>query len=298
MSRETQHPVVVGIDGSEASERALSYAAWEANRRGVPLNLIYGHQPSPTYGPGMVYAYADTDIRGWAEELLDVTAIRIREQFPELVLVRHKLIVGSPAGALIDQSRGATMVVVGSRGRGGFGGHLLGSVSSQVAAHSTAPVVVVRPPAYPNGPVDRGPILVGVDGSDGSRDALEFGFEQASARDVPLFAVYVWGVLPTNNLGPISKDFFEYDQAQGEAERLLAEAMAGWRDKYPDVEVDALATHSFNPVRTLADLGSHAGLIVVGPRGHGGFGALLLGSTADGLIRYADRSVAIVHRPA
>lgn len=294
MSRRDM-PVVVGIDGSPTAERALQYAAWEAERRHAPLTLIYGYQPMAVYGPGLVYADSDIELRKWAADMLEDAAGRVQQTHQKLVGVQHKVLGGSAAGALIGESEHASLVVVGSRGRGGFAGMMLGSVSSQVALHSAAPVVIVRPGADPEGPIDGGPVLVGVDGSTGSQHALEFAFDQASARNVPLFAVYVWGALPTGNLGPISNEFFELGPAQQEADRLLAEALAGWSEKYPDVEVNKLATHSYNPSRTLADLGVHAGLIVVGSRGRGGFGALLMGSTADGVVRHAERSVAVVH---
>jgi nucleotide-binding universal stress UspA family protein len=288
-------PVVVGVDGSPAAERALQYAAWEAQRRHAPLTLVFGYQTMAVYGPGLVYADTDVELRTWASGMISDAADRIRQSYPALVKVDHKFVAGSPAGVLIGESEHASLVVVGSRGRGGFAGLALGSVSSQVATHSAAPVVIVRYGTNPDGPFDGGPVLVGVDGSTGSQDALEFAFDQASARGVPLFAVYVWGQLPRGNLGPISNEFFDLSQAQAEAERMLAEALAGWSEKYPDVEVDRLATQSHNPARTLADLGVYAGLIVVGARGRGGFSALLMGSTADGVVRHAERSVAVVH---
>lgn len=295
MATTLNHPVVVGFDGSEGAQRALAYAAWEATRRSVPLRMIYGYQPVALYGPGLVYASNVELTLTWARDMLTGAADKTRAELPGLE-VSEAVIAGGPAATLLGQSQDASLLVVGSRGRGGFAAMLMGSVCAQVAAHATTPVVIVRAAADPDGPYDNGPILVGVDGSEGAQDALEFAFEQAAARNVPLFAVYVWGVLPKNNLGPISDGYYDSQQAQDEAERLLSEALAGWRSRYPDVEVDTLATHSFGTVETLVQLGSHAGMIVVGPRGRGGFAALLLGSTADGVVRHADRTVAIAHR--
>lgn len=299
MAASKIRPVVVGVDGSPTAQRALAYAAWEASRRGVPLHLVYGYQPMPAYGPGLVYAPPrnDEQILVWARDMLAAAAQSTRTDHPGLE-VSETVLTGGAAASLLDQSADACLLVVGSRGLGGFGAMLLGSVSAQVAAHATAPVVVIRSTGDDDGPYDNGPILVGVDGSDRAQDALGFAFEQAEARKVPLVAVYVWSVLPKTNLGPISNDFYDPDLAQQEANRLLSEAIAGWRGKFPDVEVDTVATHSFGTVETLILLGAHAAMIVVGPRGHGGFAALLLGSTADGLVRHADRTVAIVHRDA
>jgi nucleotide-binding universal stress UspA family protein len=107
--------------------------------------------------------------------------------------------------------------------------------------------------------------------------------------------VYAWDVPPTHNLGPITPTHFDLDEAQQEADRMLAEVLAGWQEKYPQVRVQRRAVHSYNPIRTLIEAGESASMIVVGPRGHGGFTGLLLGSVADALVRHGNRPVAVVH---
>lgn len=296
-------PVVVGVDGSDEGTRAIDYAAWEARRRRRPLRLVHGFVPVPMFGPTPLVPYdLEAPLRATREVINDLArAASLRH--PDLTL-STAVVAGGPAGVLVDESVDACLVVVGCRCRSGFASMLTGSVSAQVATHAHAPVVVLREPGgksisdteatgvpLPTG----GPVIVGVDGSPGSDAALAFAFEQATARSGELVAVYAWGVPPGGNLGPITPRHYDEQEAQGEADRLLAEATAGWCERYPDVKVDRRAVHSFNPALTLMQEAGPASLIVVGPRGRGGFTSLLLGSVADGLLRHADRPVAIAH---
>jgi nucleotide-binding universal stress UspA family protein len=129
---------VVGIDGSEGSTRALEWAAAEAARTGAMLEV------HTAYGPGGVLTTPATTERTM-RRLVDQSLARVQEVAPKVhaVGVTHE---GSPVSALIDASQGADLLVVGSRGRGGFAGLLLGSVSQQCALHAHCPVVIVRPP--------------------------------------------------------------------------------------------------------------------------------------------------------
>lgn len=291
-------PVVVGVDGVDEASRAIEYAAWEAHRRKRPLRLVHGFIPVPMFGPTPLVPYdIEAPLRATREMINDI-ARSASLRHPDLT-VTTAVLVGGPAGVLVDQSAGACLVVVGCRGRGGFAGLLTGSVSAQVATHAHAPVVVLRPPSGQRPPAPEpsgvGPVVVGVDGSPGSDAALEFAFEEAAAREEELIAVYAWSVPPGGNLGPITARHYDEREAQSEADRLLAEATAGWSEQYPDVKVDRRAVHSFNPAHTLIEEAAGSSLIVVGPRGRGGFASLLLGSVADGLLHHADRPVAIAH---
>jgi nucleotide-binding universal stress UspA family protein len=205
--------------------------------------------------------------------------------------VTSELTVGDPGSILLEDSRHATLVVVGSRGLGSLHSLLLGSVSARLVAHAKVPVVVVRPPA-PDG--DRVGVVVGVDGSPGSAAAVEFAFDEAAARGAALTAVYAWGVPPMGNLGPTTARHYDPVEARQEADRVLAEALAGWPEKYPDVRVIRRAVHSLNPLRTLIEESAYAELIVVGPRCHTGLAGLLLGSVSYGLVRHTRVPVAVV----
>jgi nucleotide-binding universal stress UspA family protein len=224
--------------------------------------------------------------------------LRTRAEHPG-VTVRSALVAGGGASTLVELSRTSSLVVVGSRGSAGFAGLSLGSVGAQVAMYAHAPVVVVRPRAVgalPGPPPGPGPVVVGVDGSAGSTAAIDFAFEEADARGVQLVAVYSWWLLPLSNLGPATPVRYDPVQARDEAERMLAEALAGWSEKYPDVPVRPVAKHDMNPSLVLIGASQEAGLLVVGSRGRGGFASMLLGSVSQTVVGKAHCPVAVVRQ--
>jgi nucleotide-binding universal stress UspA family protein len=277
-------PVVAGVDGSDDARLAVDLAAWEAQRRQVRLRLVCGFPPVAVYGMDSVGYDLGIQVRE-LRDMLGAEAARVERRYPDLT-VAAEVVSGAPAGVLVDESASASLVVVGSRGLGGFAALLAGSVSAQLAAHARAPVIVVRPPA---GDIPgTGPVAVGVDGSTGSAAAVEFAFEEAAARGTGLTAVYAWGIPARNGAtNPVLE--------QWAADEALAGALAGWPDKYPDVHVQHRAIHSRTPVHTIIEASEGAGLIVVGPRGRGGFAGLPLGSVGDGLVRHAHAPVAVIH---
>jgi nucleotide-binding universal stress UspA family protein len=255
----------------------------------VVLRLVHAFTP-PLPDPRNPYpatAY-EAGVRA-ARTVLATEADRVSGQYPSLS-VQRVLTAGVPAGALVEESRTVGLVVLGARGRGGFTDLLTGSVATQVTAHAHCPVVVVRHDAQPEGPV-----LVGVDGSAHSTAALGFAFDHAAAHGRPLVALYAWRALPPGNLGPVTVWHYDPDQAAQEAARLLAEQLAGWADKYPDLPVAQRAVLSFNPAETLIDASASASLVVVGCRGRGGFAGLLLGSVSRTLVHHAHAPLAVVH---
>ncbi len=164
-------PVVVGVDYSAGGAAALSYAAWEAQRRGAGLKLIHGFVATDPGEALPTAPYDDNELVVAAEERLAEAAVaHLSPGFPRS-LVTTKVVAGSGGSALVDESLRAGLVVVGARGLGGFDGLLLGSVAVQVSKHSRCPVVVVRSSAGPDAAPGRKPVLVGVDGSPRPRGA-------------------------------------------------------------------------------------------------------------------------------
>ena len=139
-----QKTVVVGVDGSGGSHRALRWAAEEAAFRGDALALVHVWEPPQAYAPMGLGAYpVDPEpIREAAQHQLDELVAEARELAPDLE-VRGQLVEGAPAEGLLDAARTADLLVVGSRGLGGFRSLLLGSVSQQVTHHAPCPVVIV-----------------------------------------------------------------------------------------------------------------------------------------------------------
>jgi nucleotide-binding universal stress UspA family protein len=294
MIREPRGPVVVGTDGSVEAGRAADYGMWEAQRRGVALRLVLAHQPTPMWGPAMFinddYEWESLGVRQLLADAEKAIAARHQE-----VPVQAVVVPGSPAAALVDESKHASLVVLGTRATGGLIGHLSGSVAAQVAAHSHAPVVVLRPDGTGADPAsDTGPVVLGLDGSAEAERAIKFAVDEAIARGVELQAVYAWSVLEVHGIGPIAPA--EYDTAEEETKalRLLTEATEGWSELYPELKITRRVIHSLDPTAALVEAGDGASLIVVGSRGHGGFLGLRLGSTVDGLVRFATAPVAVV----
>ncbi|MGK2865847.1 MAG: universal stress protein [Mycobacterium sp.] len=139
-NRPADAPVVVGVDGSPASELALEVAFDEASRRGVALIAVHAWLDRSATVPGIYWE----DFRVDAEEILAERLAGWSERYPDVTVVRSA-VESRPAQELISQSKSAQLLVVGSHGRGGFAGLLLGSVGSAVAHGAQSAVIVVRP---------------------------------------------------------------------------------------------------------------------------------------------------------
>ena len=294
----TRHPVVVvGVDGSTESLVAAQWAAREAEHRHLTLRLLHAFNVVPVVG---VPAYGiQPDMSDWMRtaggDILDRAADEIRKSFPDLE-VSVELVSADPRPALVRASEGASLMVVGTRGGGRIPEVAHGSVALHVAAHGRSPVAVISPAAPEP---STGPILLGVDGSGTSGAAVEFAFDEAAVRGAELEAVLVWDDLALRGfargepLGGLLEDEEEH--------AVLAEQLAGWRDKYPDVIVrqvvrrgrpaDALVRHG-----RLQPVGQHPQMVVVGSRGRGGLTGLLLGSTSQSLICHSPWPVVVVRR--
>lgn len=290
---EAQLPIVVGTDGSPASDRAMTWALEESAHRGVPLRIVHAFD-LPPYG---VYLTAEGatggSFRDEAQQLLDQARERAHTAAPEQT-VTTQLHLGTPAGALIAESREAGMVVVGARGRGGFSELLTGSVAMQTATHAHCPAVIVPEPQRSPGDADAaGTAVVGVDGSPASMDALRFAFESASARGLGLTAMTVWHI-PAMATGHVIPPAPADPTAIAEhARQVLADSLGGWTEKYPDVDVTQSAVEG-HAARELARAAQGAELLVVGSRGRGGFQGLLLGSVSRALVHHTPCPLAVV----
>lgn len=137
-------PVVVGVDGSDASRKAIAFAAAQASIREVPLVAVYAWMPPLT--PGLEYLWSEELVesqRGVAEEAIAIGIAGLAERYPDLD-VRREIVQSAPVAALVQAAENAEMLVVGSRGRGGISRLLLGSVSHGVLQALPCPTVVTR----------------------------------------------------------------------------------------------------------------------------------------------------------
>ena len=271
---------IVGTDGSTTALRAVAWAAAEAKLRGAGLLIVHA---AP---------YADTESgRRHANAIL--TRARTVARHERGLPITTRVLLPEPRTALREVAQDADLLVVGMIAETAADA-LIGSVATAITAHAPCPVVVVRgeidqKKGDDTEPVD-GPVVVGIDGTPRSEAALKFAFEEASARQAPLVAVHTWSdALNDPYLAPM----IDWDVVETEEELQLAERLAGWGEKYPDVPVERLVTRG-RAASVLLDRSKGAQLVVVGSRGHGEFAGLLLDSVSNALIHGASCPVAIV----
>ncbi|MFE9691027.1 universal stress protein [Micromonospora sp. NPDC005806] len=285
-------PVVVGVDGSPSSLTAAEHAARAAVARSRPLHLVHGYLHPLGYGvPLNPYDLGVPAPTEEAQRMLEQVAADLTDRHPSL-RAEVRQVAGGPGASLVDESRRADLVVVGSRGVGGFAGLLLGSVSGQVAQHGHCPVLVVRPAEQPI-PAD-GPVLVGVDGSEPAALAVRLAADEAARRDTDLVLVHVRA--PERG-GAVPEEAAESAAAgQAESAELLAGAAAAIRPDHPVLTVVERPVRAGSPEQALIAASGGAALVVVGSRGRGGFAGLLLGSVSQALVQHAHCPVLVAHR--
>ncbi|MFD5856824.1 universal stress protein [Streptomyces chartreusis] len=283
--------VVVGVDGSSSSMAAVEVAAREAGLRGVGLRLVHAFSwPAAHVPPGRPWEPSGAGLRELIDGTLAEAARRARQTAPGIEVVRE-VVVGEPVTVLQIESCTASLVVVGSRGLSRFGALLLGSTAGHLAAHAACPVLVVR--GRPN---QAGPVLLAVDGSPAAHEAVEFAFAQASLHGKDLIALHAWTTRNERPYdGPSDPPFVTYDEdrLRDEEQRVLAEALGGLREKFPDVTVHRRLVRG-RIRHSLIEASAEAGIVVVGARGRGGFTGLLLGSVSQAVLHHAHCPVAVV----
>ncbi|MFV2100567.1 universal stress protein [Micromonospora sp. LOL_024] len=291
MVSNTGAPVVVGVDGSEIALHAVRAAAREAAYRHRPLRIVQAFiwpLMDVPLGPAPG-APAEGGLRNEAERCVAEAAAEAAEVAPE-VAVTGVVVDGAATAVLLAEARDAALTVLGNRGLGGFAGLLLGSVAVQVSAHADSPVLVVG-----DGSRTDGPVVVGVDGSERSREAVGFAFEEAAWRAAELVAVHAWLYPTPVGPGDILPLVYDLDAFREEEERTLAESVAGWSERYPEVTVRRRPVRG-SPARALVAESRSAQLVVVGARGRGALGGLLLGSVSHAVLHHAHAPVAIVRQ--
>lgn len=287
-------PVVVGVDGSTSASHAVRWAAEEAARRNTSLVIMHSCMVVPVHAPHMAgssEAFAEAVFDHGRVLLAEATAVA-KETAPQ-VEVNAELTSGGAAEQLVGRSASTQLVVLGSRGPGGFTGLLVGSVAVAVTTHAHCPTIVVRDPDTV--PDRDAPVVVGLDGSPSSDAALAFAFEAAALRGVALHAVRTWWDLTAETAWQRGMTATNLASIEAAEQRLLAEQLAACATAYPDVPVHQTLTRD-RPAHTLVERSAKAQLVVVGTRGRGGFRGLLLGSTSQALIHHAHCPVAVVPR--
>ena len=299
MSKRIAHDgVVVGCDGSQSSRVAVQWAAREAAMRHVPLTVVHVTDalsvPASTLVwpagrvPQEVLEMQENEARNIVADAVELAKGSSEVDYrPEIA---SELFFGRPVPSLVDLSKEARLVVVGCHGRTGRHRRLLGSVSTGLIHHAHCPVAIVHDEAPSPAESARLPVLLGVDGSRVSDLATAIAFDEASWRGVDLVALHVWSDADMSTVIGIGPSV-----VRSAAEKSLAESLAGWQERYPEVTVHRMVEFE-RPVRHLIDQSEGAQLVVVGSHGRGGFAGMLLGSVSTAVAQEV-RVPVIVARP-
>ncbi|GAB3979397.1 universal stress protein [Actinoallomurus acanthiterrae] len=288
---DDRRPVLVGYDGSPGAEQALYWATEEARLRDLPLMICHAwHWPYP-FRPFAKEILEQVESVGGT--VLDAAVRRAREMAEGLEI--HPLLgKGTSAAALLEAALDAELIVLGSRGHGGFKDLHVGSTAMQVSAHSVRPVIVVRP-TLPPVRQDGVRITVGVDGSPPSRAALDFAFTEAELRGGSVMAVCAWWD-PSASPGPNRVPFTDAAAIRRDAAARFEEEVAPWTSRHPKVPV----TTEFmteRPQRAVIDMAKGAVLLVLGDHGVGAVPGIRLGPVTHTALSTAPCAVAVTSAP-
>lgn len=283
---------IVGWDSSPAATAALDWALDTARSTGAVVQLVHAvlAVPPVPYGEMPLDQGVYDDI---ANAILALGTQRAHERAPEVPITSERMYRGV-SGALLECARAGDVIVIGSRSHGGFAGLLVGSTAVQVATHSDVPVVVLHAPGTREGSYDpAGPILVGIDGTEASADALEFAMVLADQTLRAVQAVHAWTLPPVELVPPNLLTSEQVTAIAADQERVAAEAVAGVRSEFPDV---SLSVNSVQGVAAdvLLKQSQDASMIVVGSRGRGEFRGTILGSSSNTVLHRAACPVAVV----
>lgn len=282
--------IVVGVDESAGAAQALRWAVREGELHGwsptavMAWGLFDQHHPGgrtefdPNYGESNALAALDSVIAGAVGA----------DAAPG---VGRRVVCDLPARALLEAASGAELLVVGARGLGGFRGVLLGSVSQHCLHHATTPVAVVREGSALPGEGRR--IVVAVDGSDTSKQALRWAITEATRRGVTLAVVNAWHQPFVGT--PYPTVLFDPALFREASAAVLDEALTSCDPG--DVIVERI-TGEGTPASVILDAAADADLVVMGSRGLGGFKGMLLGSVTTHVTRHASCPVIVVPPPS
>ncbi|MET7982624.1 MULTISPECIES: universal stress protein [unclassified Streptomyces] len=288
-------PLVVGVDGSELAMRAVDWATDEAALHGLPLRLVYASLWERYEGPALAEGLGRSSEQIMADTVVRAAAERARRR-DSTVRVTTAVVPEDAVGALLAEGMGATALVLGSRGRGGVAGMLLGSVSLTVAARAHCPVIVLRG-SHDNraggGRYRR--IVLGVGDPSHGSEAACFAFTEAAERGVALEAVRAWrrpAHESTDHSLTAGGPARPHEQRAAE---ILDKALSGAAAGRPGVDVRGRTVEG-TARRVLLDASTEADLLVVGVRRQDGRGhiGMQLGRVAHAALHHAACPVAVV----
>lgn len=285
-------PLVVGTDGSDGALKAVDWAAAEAAKRGTPLRVVHASRWARYDGLRPNLAGTELPERSVTAEHMAASAVERARVLEPHLSVSADVYADDPVVALLEQSRQAAAVVVGSRGLGGVAGLMLGSVSVQVAGRAESPVVVVRHRAAVRA-ADRWVVLaLGREGT--STAAVEYAFAEAELHGWGVEAVHAW-MCPHHEAA--TQHTGQFDEArlarQRKAEKWLREALAPSVTAHPHVPVREIPVES-RPQPVLVEAARSAELLIVGARRRHGTVGMQLGPVNHAVLHRAACPVVVV----
>ncbi len=289
MSEPTRRGIVVGVDGSDPSRAAVRWAARAAAMRNVSLTLVHVVNVRFTTMP---QTPLPVGFGGWLEEQ-GQTFLKEGERIAKrsgLSRVEAEMFTAATIPTLLDESKHAEMLVVGCRGRSALARLLLGSVSAGMVAHAHCSVAVIHDDDTLPRPPEQAPVLVGIDISPASDAAAAVAFDEASRRGVELIALHAWSDEQLSKFPG-----FDWSATATDEEELLAQRLAGWQERYPDVPVRRVVVCD-DAAHQLQVGSKSAQLVVVGSHGRGGFPGMLIGSVARAVVQSARVPVIVVRK--
>ena len=291
-SRSADAGIVVGVDESESSTMAVRWAAREAVMRNLPLTVVHVSSPlavcPPVPIPAGLHQRHEEDARKVLADAIQAAEDSVRDgNRPE---IDTQLLVAAPVPALIELSKEAHLMVVGCRGQDAVQRALLGSVSTGLVHHAHCPVAVIHADDALPPPPARAPVLVGIDISPASDAAAAVAFDEASRRGVELIALHAWSDEQLSKFPG-----FDWSATATDEEELLAQRLAGWQERYPDVLVRRVVVCD-DAAHQLHVGSKSAQLVVVGSHGRGGFPGMLIGSVARAVVQSARVPVIVVRK--
>jgi len=288
----THHGIIVGVDGSAPSKVAVDWAAREASMRGVPLTVVHVIPPLLDWMSEVQIPDELEDLRQRDGQQILSAARQTAEAATKSksIEIHEELSSSNVLSTLIDFSKSSELVVVGCRGLGAIGRRLLGSVSSGLVHHAHCPVAVIHDedPLMPH--PSEAPVVVGIDGSPTSESATAIAFDEASRRGVQLIAVHAWSDFSAYELPGLQRA-----ELEEQANETLAGRLAGWQERYPDVDVRRVVVCD-RAAHQLLEQSESAQLTVVGSHGRGGFAGMMLGSVSSAVAESARMPVIVARR--
>lgn len=288
-SAAQEQPVVVGIDGSDASLGAARWAAEFATAHGLPLTLLHAV-------PRLEWHFAAPETPTEPEDnggrVLGAAETAVRSTHADLA-IRTSVVKGAVATALADASQSARLLAVGtgSADHRVLGGHVVRTVHR---AH--CPVLVWRAPVAKRTGKPL-PIVVGVDDSEASSRALVQAFDIARLLHAQLMVVHMWEIDAAVGMGDLggegNMDWQLLDVLETQQRRRMDELVEPLARKYPNAHV-VKVFQDISPAKGLTDLSREAQLVVVGSHGRGRLAGSILGSVGQNLIHHAECPVLVV----